>query len=81
MFDSPGDTPPVIGGIADTASRLGAAHAIGIALCGRATVVTSRPGQIRSVLGDDRTILEVQARRPDATETYVGMVDGRSQET
>ncbi|WP_430781820.1 hypothetical protein [Actinoplanes sp. G11-F43] len=59
VFDGPGDAPPIIGGLAVTASRLGAAHAIWMAMCGRAAVVTSQPDQIRSVLGDSWPLVEV----------------------
>jgi hypothetical protein len=41
------------------AGRLGAGHAAYVALVNAAGVVTSRPDQIRAVLGDDWVFVEV----------------------
>jgi hypothetical protein len=54
-----GDDCPSIGSMARFAGRLGAGHAAYVALTNAAGVVTSRPDQVRSVLGDDWTVLEV----------------------
>jgi hypothetical protein len=54
-----GDDCPVIGSMARTAGRLGAGHAAYTALVSTAGVVTSRPDQIRSVLGEEWTLIEV----------------------
>jgi hypothetical protein len=59
VIDGPGDGLPIIGAMAVTASRLGAAHAIWVAMYSRAAVVTSQPAQIRSVLGDTWPLVEV----------------------
>jgi hypothetical protein len=54
-----GDDCPVIGSMARTAGRLGAGHAAYTALVRASGVVTSRPDQIRSVLGEEWAIVEV----------------------
>ena len=53
------DDCPWIGGLARHTGRLGAGHAAYVALTDTAGVVTSRPAQIRAVLGDDWEIVEV----------------------
>lgn len=53
------DDCPFIGGMARFTGRLGAGHAAYVALTSAAGVVTSRPDQIRSVLGDAWPIAEV----------------------
>ena len=54
-----GDDCPFIGGMARHTKRLGAGHAAYVALTSAAGVITSRPDQIRAVLGDEWEILEV----------------------
>jgi hypothetical protein len=53
------DDCPTIGGMARFAGRLGAGHAALVALTSAAGVITSRPDQIRAVLGDKWEIIEV----------------------
>lgn len=53
------DDCPMIGGMARHTGRLGAGHAVYVALTNAAGVVTSRPDQIRTVLGDEWEIIEV----------------------
>jgi hypothetical protein len=53
------DDCPWIGGMARHAGRLGAGHAAYVALTSTAGVVTSRPDQIRAVLGAGWEIIEV----------------------
>lgn len=53
------DDPPLIGEMARPSGRLGAGHAAFLALLHRAGVITSRPEEIRAVLGDDWTVLAV----------------------
>lgn len=53
------DDCPSIGSMVRCAGRLGAGHAAYVALSNAAGIVTSRPDQVRSVLGDDWTVLEV----------------------
>ncbi len=53
------DDCPAVGGLARHAGRLGAGHAAFVALANAAGVVTSRPDQIRAVLGDQWEIVEV----------------------
>jgi hypothetical protein len=52
-------TAPTIGAMARQTERLGAAHAVYTALTAAAGVVTSRPDEIRAVLGDRWEIVEV----------------------
>jgi hypothetical protein len=54
-----GDDCPSIGGMARHTGRLGAGHAAYVALVNAAGVVTSRPDQIRTVLGDGWELAEV----------------------
>jgi hypothetical protein len=56
-----GDDCPTIGAMARRAGRLGAGHATYVALVCAASVVTSRPDQIRSGLGDEWPIVEAWA--------------------
>ncbi|MEV1288734.1 hypothetical protein [Micromonospora sp. NPDC049679] len=53
------DDCPLIGSMARHTGRLGAGHAAYVALTNTAGVVTSRPDQIRAVLGDGWEIVEV----------------------
>jgi hypothetical protein len=53
------DDCPGIGNMARHAGRLGAGHAAYVALSNAAGVVTSRPDQIRAVLGEKWDIIEV----------------------
>ncbi|MCW3840418.1 hypothetical protein ONA70_09960 [Micromonospora yasonensis] len=53
------DEAPTIGSMARHTGRLGAGHAAWVALINQAGVITSRPDQIRVVLGDDWEVLEV----------------------
>jgi hypothetical protein len=53
------DEAPTIGSMARYAGRLGAGHAAWVALVNQAGVITSRPDQVRIVLGDGWEILEV----------------------
>ncbi|GII24443.1 hypothetical protein [Planosporangium mesophilum] len=53
------DDCPGIGSMARHAGRLGAGHAAHVALSNAAGVVTSRPDQLRRVLGDKWEILEI----------------------
>jgi hypothetical protein len=53
------DDCALIGGMAQRTGRLGAGHAALLALVNAAPVVTSRPDQLRAVLGADWEILEV----------------------
>lgn len=53
------DDCPSIGSMARFAERLGAGHAAYVALSNAAGVVTSRPDQVRSVLGDDWAVVEI----------------------
>jgi hypothetical protein len=53
------DDCPVIGSMTRLAGRLGAGHAAYVALVHAAGVVTSRPDQVRTVLGEDWPVLEV----------------------
>ena len=53
------DEAPTIGAMARHTGRLGAGHAAWVALAGQAGVITSRPDQIRVVLGEDWEILEI----------------------
>jgi hypothetical protein len=57
-LDGPDDCPGV-GIMARIAGRLGAGHTAYLALVNAAGVVTSEPDQIRSVLGDSWSIVEV----------------------
>jgi hypothetical protein len=54
-----GDDCALIGGMARHAGRLGAGHAAFAALLNAAGVVTSRPDQLRAVLGERWEIIEV----------------------
>jgi hypothetical protein len=54
-----GDECPSIGGMSRHTGRLGAGHAAYVALVNAAGVVTSRPDQIRTVLGDGWELVEV----------------------
>ncbi|MEV0428498.1 hypothetical protein [Micromonospora sp. NPDC050495] len=53
------DEVPTIGSMARHTGRLGAGHAAWVALVNQAGVITSRPDQIRVVLGEGWEILEV----------------------
>ena len=53
------DDCPHIGGMARRAGRLGAGHAAFVALTSAAGVVTSRPDQIRTLLGEEWIVEEV----------------------
>lgn len=53
------DDCPSVGSMARFAGRLGAGHAAYVALSNAAGVVTSRPDQVRSVLGDDWAVVEI----------------------
>jgi hypothetical protein len=53
------DDCPAIGSMAGHAGRLGAGHAAYVALINAAGVVTSRPDQIRALLGEEWQIVEV----------------------
>jgi hypothetical protein len=53
------DDCPMIGDMAQRAGRLGAGNAAFLALVNAASVVTSRPDQIQSVLGEDWPLVEV----------------------
>ena len=53
------DDCPGVGTMARIAGRLGAGHSAYLALVNAAGVVTSRPDQIRSVLGENWSIVEV----------------------
>jgi hypothetical protein len=53
------DDCPSIGSMAHYTGRLGAGHAAYVALGSAAGVVTSRPDQVRSVLGGEWPVIEV----------------------
>lgn len=53
------DDCQIIGGMARHAGRLGAGHAAWVALVNAAGVATSRPDQIRKLLGDGWVIAEL----------------------
>ncbi|MEV4712821.1 hypothetical protein [Micromonospora sp. NPDC049374] len=53
------DEAPTIGSMARHTGRLGAGHVAWVAMVNQAGVITSRPDQIRVVLGDGWEILEV----------------------
>ncbi len=54
-----GDSAPIIGAMARTTGRLGAAHAVYSAMVAGAAIVSSRPDQLIGILGDQWPITEV----------------------
>jgi hypothetical protein len=54
-----GDSAPIIGAMARTTGRLGAAHAVYTAMAAGAAVVSSRPDQLTGILGAGWPITEV----------------------
>jgi hypothetical protein len=56
---APDDTAAIVGSMARTTGRLGAAHAVFTAMAHGAAIVTSQPDQVRTIVGDGWPLIEV----------------------
>lgn len=56
---TPDDTAAIVGSMARTTGRLGAAHAVLTAMAQGAAIVTSQPDEVRTIVGDGWPLIGV----------------------